>query len=118
MTVDSATGAITWTPAESQLGVYTVTLRAADNGTPAQSATRPFQVTVTGSGTSIAVATLAGNLIQLTIAGDAGNAYELQISPDLITWERLIIITLTQEPYQHIEQMNTPRRFYRLKLIQ
>jgi hypothetical protein len=118
MTLDAATGTINWTPAEAQLGVHTATLRATDNGTPNASSTKTFQVTVTGSGASIDVTTLANNLVQLTITGDANHNYELQKSTDLTTWEALVTVPLKDTPYQHIEPMNTARRFYRLKLLQ
>jgi hypothetical protein len=45
--VISAAGVITWTPTEAQgPGVYTITTRVVDNGTPALSATNSFSVTV------------------------------------------------------------------------
>jgi hypothetical protein len=118
MTLNGTTGAISWTPAEAQLGVYSVTLRATDNGTPAAVSTKTFQLTVTGSGARIDVNRLANNLIELTITADAGHDYELQKSSDLVTWEALIRVPLTATTYQHLEPMNMPRRFYRLRLVQ
>jgi autotransporter-associated beta strand protein len=47
MTIDSGTGAISWTPAEADgPGIYTVKVVATDNGTPALSTTNSFTVTV------------------------------------------------------------------------
>jgi autotransporter-associated beta strand protein len=47
MTIDSGTGAISWTPAEADgPGVYTVKVVATDNGTPSLSTTNSFTVTV------------------------------------------------------------------------
>ena len=47
LSIDPATGAVTWTPSESQgPGSYAVRLQVSDNGTPVMSATNEFQVTV------------------------------------------------------------------------
>lgn len=47
MTINSSSGEIDWTPSEAQgPGVFTVTVKVDDNGTPALSATDEFQVTV------------------------------------------------------------------------
>jgi hypothetical protein len=45
--LDAITGVFTWTPSEVQgPGTYDVTVRATDNGTPAMSDVRTFQITV------------------------------------------------------------------------
>ncbi|HNB52576.1 MAG TPA: tandem-95 repeat protein, partial [Anaerolineales bacterium] len=45
--VDPSTGEFTWTPSEAQgPGVYPITLRVTDDGTPALSATQSFTITV------------------------------------------------------------------------
>ena len=47
MTINSATGAISWTPTEAQgAGDYLTTIRVTDNGSPGLSATRTFKVHV------------------------------------------------------------------------
>jgi len=47
MTIDSGTGAISWTPAEADgPGVYTVRVAVSDNGAPSLSATNTFTVMV------------------------------------------------------------------------
>jgi autotransporter-associated beta strand protein len=47
MTIDSSSGAISWTPAEADgPGIYTVKVVATDNGTPSLSVTNTFTVTV------------------------------------------------------------------------
>jgi ELWxxDGT repeat protein len=48
--IESSTGVFTWTPATP--GTTTITVRVTDNGSPAQSATRHFNVTATGIGTT------------------------------------------------------------------
>src|SRR5262249_18642056 len=45
--IDPATGVFSWTPAEAQgPGNYTITVNATDNGTPALSGSRSFNVVV------------------------------------------------------------------------
>jgi hypothetical protein len=46
-TINPSTGLFSWTPRENQSGItHSFTVRVADNGSPAQSATRTFQITV------------------------------------------------------------------------
>src|SRR5207248_386757 len=48
MTIDSTTGALTWTPSEGQgPGIYAISVIVLDNGTPALSSTNSFTVVVT-----------------------------------------------------------------------
>ena len=49
MTIDPNTGAISWTPTQTDTpGVYTIQVAVTDNGTPALSVTNSFTVTLTG----------------------------------------------------------------------
>ena len=114
MSIDSATGVISWTPTESQAGGYTITFRASDNGTPALTATSQFQVTVTGSGAELAISALSNNRVQVTIDPRPGRQFQLQRSTNLITWESVVNVPQQETSYIHIEPMNTPHRFYRL----
>ncbi len=120
MALDPATGIITWTPADTQAGAYTVTLRATDNGTPVQTTTKTFQVTVTVTTARIAKVTLlSNNRIQLDLVADPSHQYDLEKSTDLKSWDSLIHVPLQQQgTYQFIEGMNSPYRFYRLKQVQ
>jgi hypothetical protein len=118
MTLDASTGTITWTPAEADLGVYNVTLRATDNGSPVQSSTKTFKVTVTGSGAGLEVKMLAGNLIELDITADAGHTYAIEKATDLPHWDTLVQVPLTSATYKYIDPLSETRRFYRLKLLQ
>ncbi|MBI2954328.1 MAG: tandem-95 repeat protein, partial [Chloroflexi bacterium] len=46
-TIDSGTGVFTWTPTEAQgSGLYTITVRVTDNGTPSMSDAKTFTITV------------------------------------------------------------------------
>lgn len=44
MTINSATGVITWTPNEDQIGSHTVTVKVADNGAPQASTEQTFTI--------------------------------------------------------------------------
>lgn len=46
VTINAASGAISWTPTNGQVGVHTITYRVTDNGTPNLNDTKSFQVTV------------------------------------------------------------------------
>jgi hypothetical protein len=118
LTIDGATGAVSWTPEQAQVGNHTVTVRVVDNGTPSLSATRTFQVTVTGEGSSLAISRV-GTLAQLNITGDIGLRYELQWSADLVQWNRLTDFTLASSPFLFIDPDSAARslRFYRLRLL-
>jgi hypothetical protein len=120
VTFNVTSGAITWTPLQSQVGTHTVSVRATDNGTPSLSATQTFQVNVTGEGSRLAIQQLSGGLMQLSITGDIGLNYELQISTNLESWSRLLQFRLDASPYLYIDPASAtvPVRFYKLQLIQ
>ncbi len=44
--INPSTGLFSWTPARAQIGVFSVTVRVTDNGTPALSASRTVSITV------------------------------------------------------------------------
>lgn len=50
MTIDSATGEINWTPTVTQIGDNSVTVAVFDNGSPAESDTQNFTITVSYAG--------------------------------------------------------------------
>jgi hypothetical protein len=118
MTIDAATGAISWTPTQAQVGTHSATVRVTDNGEPPLSATRAFQVTVTGQELRLAIEPVAGGLMQIRMTGDLGLTYELQVSSDLRTWTPLLEFRLTTSPHTHIDPESAANtlRFYRLLL--
>jgi hypothetical protein len=120
MTINPSTGVISWTPAQTDVGNHTVTVRVTDSGLPPLSATTQFTVNVTGTGTQLGI-TRVGDLMQITIAADAGNNYELQKATNLGTWDTLIQFNpLATSPFTFIDpepRTKNPRRFYQLKLL-
>jgi hypothetical protein len=118
MAVDATTGAITWTPLQSQVGAHPVTLKVTDNGVPPLNATQSFTVTVTGEGARLSISTLTGGLIQISATGDVGVTYELQGSTNLVEWTRITEFQSPAGPYLFIDpsSLNIPSRTYRLLL--
>ncbi len=52
MTIDAASGMISWTPTAAQTGNQDVSVRVTDNGTPALSASQVFTIAVTANSTT------------------------------------------------------------------
>jgi hypothetical protein len=119
MTINAASGLISWTPVLAQFGNNTTTVRVTDNGVPAKFDTATFMVVVTGSPPVLAISPLAGNLKQVNIAGDVGLNYDLLSSSNLLNWELLLNFSLTTSPKAYIDpdSETTPQRFYRLRLV-
>ncbi len=119
MDINATSGLITWTPLQSQVGNWQITVRVTDNSSASMNAAQSFQVTVTGSESSLDIVRLAGGLMQLNLSGDTGLMYDLQTSTNLTVWDSLIKINLTTSPYPYIDPASTtiPKRFYRLQLL-
>lgn len=119
LTIDSSTGAVSWTPTQAQVGTPTLTVRVSDNGSTALSATASFKVNVAGEGSQLSVELLPGGLAQISASGDAGHDYELQRSLDLVKWDKLIEFRLTGATYPYIdpESRTGLLGFYRIKLV-
>ncbi len=74
--IGTETGTFTWTPTEAQgPGVYPVTIRVTDNGTPSMSASETISITVNEVCTSAS--------LTVTSADDAGDGTLRQALPDL-----------------------------------
>lgn len=71
VSIHPASGALNWTPGEAQgPGVYDLTLRVTDNGSPALFATRTFRVTVNEENSPPALSPISNRIIT---AGDTLN---------------------------------------------
>jgi hypothetical protein len=119
LAINAGNGAITWTPAQNQVGTYAITVRVSDNGSPSLSATNTFQITVTGEGTHLGIQPQAGGLVKILVTGDVGNTYDLQKSTNFLGWDRIVQIPLSTSPFSFIDpdSATEPLRFYRLKLV-
>src|SRR5262249_24021650 len=80
--INATTGVFTWTPTGAQgPGVYSITVRVTDNGTPSLSDTKSFQVTVNEVNLA---PTLAGVPASATIAEQAAYTFTATATdPDL-----------------------------------
>jgi hypothetical protein len=118
MTINAASGLITWTPSLAQIGTNTVTVRVTDNGQPPLSDTTTFHVIVTGHQPVLGIQSVSGGFKQLSITGDVNVTYQLQISTNLVNWDVSGPITLTTSPLLYIDpgSLSAPLRFYRLKV--
>jgi hypothetical protein len=119
LTVDGATGALSWTPVQAQVGAHTVRVRVTDNGTPALNAEITFQVNVTGEEARLEISRI-GTLIQVTISGNVGLNYRLERSEDLNTWEQQSEFRLTVSPMVYIDPdsiVGRTNRNYRLRTV-
>src|SRR5437867_1572693 len=86
--IDATTGVFSWTPSEAQgPGDYSVTVRVADSGTPALSASRTFAIHVAEVNSAPVLAPIAdqsvdeGSLLQLTAA-----ATDADVPPNAVTY--------------------------------
>ncbi len=95
--IDSSTGIFTWqTTTNDANSVHAVTVRVTDNGTPAQSATNLFTISVVGNPTFKGLS-LTNNTITLSWGATAGFTYDVQYKT-LVTdtnWIDLTNVTAT-----------------------
>src|SRR6185436_2292736 len=88
MAINATLGVITWTPVKAQVGSYTITVQATDNGTPNQSAITTFKVTVNKANTAPVLAALADQAIETekawTVSASATDADGNRLTYSLI----------------------------------
>lgn len=84
-----ATGAFSWTPTASQIGTNVVTVRATDNGTPAQSATRAITIVVHPARVEppapALTTTFSSGTLRIALSTVAGASYRLQSRTNLVS---------------------------------
>ena len=122
-TLDPVSGLLSWRPTLAQAGgTYVFTLKVTDNGSPSQSATQTFQVTVTRpAAPSLSALSLSNGLFSLLVNGEAGPDYHLETTTNLAppaSWAALATSNSATPPFI----MTDPRgagqseRFYRVLL--
>jgi hypothetical protein len=89
--INPTSGAFTWRPSESQgPGIYTVVVRLTDNGTPARSDTKSFEVVVNEVNTAPVLTTPAGQgtqtVAELTPVNIQFTATDTDLPVNLITF--------------------------------
>jgi hypothetical protein len=119
-TLNTNTGAFAWRPLVTQANTTnSFTLKVADNGTPALSATQSFMVTVNPLARPFAASSaLSNGRFGFQVSGQAGPDYAVQISTNLINWSTLFITNSPLMPFQWTDTnaATLPARFYRIQV--
>ncbi len=122
--IDSPTGAtlqpggeFAWTP--SALGLYPVTLRVTDNGSPRLSDERAFQVTVVAAdGPRLLHAAVSASALSISWQAEAGLSYQVQYKDDLgdPIWQNAgpPLIGTATSPLTDLLTVTNAQRFYRI----
>jgi hypothetical protein len=123
--INPQTGVITWVvPATQAPGPYQITVKVTDNGSPAQSISKVFTVTVKtstgGTAPRLKVDTTSPGVggFKITVIGDPRADYTLEFSDDLKQWSPLTTVNLgaaTSIIYTDTTSVGKSKRFYRAK---
>lgn len=91
MSIDSASGKISWTPSEKQgPGSYLITAKATDNGSPALSDTKSFRVTVLDVNSPPILAPIRDRaMLEMTTITITNVATDLDFPPQKLTYSLL-----------------------------
>ena len=119
MTINPSTGVLTWRPTIAQSsGIYLVTVKVADNGSPSLSNTNSYYVTVDPPANPIVSAINVSNRqISFSVNGDSGPDYVIQTSSNLTTWLPVWTNTAAVPPFVYTNNIaNFAQRFYRVLL--
>jgi hypothetical protein len=123
-TINATSGLITWRPAIAQSGAnFLLTVRAADSGTPSQSATQNFSVTVLRPvQPNLTAPAWKPSGFNLRINGDTGPDYSVYATTDVAktfpAWQWLLTTNPPAVPFQFTDTSatNFRQRFYRVSL--
>jgi len=119
VTIGAATGILSWTPTESQIGSNNITVRVIDDGQPNLSDAKAFAVTVLPRPLLQATHT-TGNVLTLNWSAAAGTAYRLLSTTNLAnpTWTLLLPDVVAAGPSVSVVVTNSsPMTFYRVAVI-
>ncbi|HVV00738.1 MAG TPA: family 43 glycosylhydrolase, partial [Verrucomicrobiae bacterium] len=121
--VDSASGLFRWRPGVGRApSTNPVSIRATDDGSPAQSATQNFLVTITNlTAPRFGTVSLANGTLQVSVSGDSGPDYVLESATALtppISWTPILTNSAPVPPFTwSVPAPSTDStRFYRLEL--
>ncbi len=121
-TLNPTNGVFGWRPTIAQGGSgYLMRLSVTDSGTPAQSATQAFTVTVIQpSQPQLTPATLQSNALTLSAIGDIGPDYIIEASDTLpaTNWQTVFVTNSPPLPFlwSSPSVQNAPQQFYRVRL--
>ncbi|MEW6160062.1 MAG: PA14 domain-containing protein [Verrucomicrobiota bacterium] len=117
--ISPASGQFRWRPGVAQAGqTFEISVRVTDNGVPALSDTKVFNVQVNAlPETRIAPEGFADGVVTIRVHGIVGPDYTLQVSTDLVHWSDVETVTPTTASFLLKDaNANTPHRFYRVIL--
>ena len=121
-TIATNIGRLSWRPAIAQGGAtYPFSVRVADNGAPAMSATQSFLVTVTSPNRPLlAAAKVTNGTFRMTVTGDTGPDYSIYAATNLDqpAWALLLATNPAALPFEFMDPASLilPRRYYRVLL--
>lgn len=114
------TGVLTWNPPISYAGTSNLfQIVAANNGTPALSATNSFYIVVNLAQPTISAISVSGQIINLTVQGTEGPNYTLLTSTNLTAnWQTVMTTNSPALPLTltYTNQQSGPDHFFRLEL--
>jgi hypothetical protein len=123
-TIEAGSGVFNWMPSASDAGTTnTVTVRVADTGEPAQSASRTFLLIVVDP-LVIASAVITNDTITLTWNAISGQTYRVQFKDNLTDadWTDLTDVTASAATASALAGLigdlgPIPQRFYRIMVV-
>jgi hypothetical protein len=119
-TLGSSSGMFNWRPIISQSNTTnTMSIVAADSGSPTMSATQNFTITVLRPAQpNLQSVSLGGGALQFQVTGDAGPDYLIQASTNLVDWSAVTNLASPVLPFPWTDPnaANFNQRFYRIQL--
>jgi hypothetical protein len=117
-TIGGGNGVFTWTPSPAQTpGIYTVTVRVTDNGSPPMGATRSFTVTVVPP-PLLTLSSPAGGQVSLSFPAIVGRDYRVEYAHSLaepIQWSQLLRTNAAVDLLTIPDDLGTnTQRYYRV----
>lgn len=95
MSINAATGLITWTPTSTQAGTHSVSVRVTDNASPALSATQDFSILVASAPTVNVAPVISTSAIT---TARVGTAYRYDVNASDANSSDVLSYSLTHSP--------------------
>jgi hypothetical protein len=118
--INAISGVFTWTPGEAQLGTNTFTITVADDGQPALTDSKTFNVTVVARPVIVSV-NMVGDKVTVIWSAIAGKTYRVQYKDDLeaVAWTDLSPdVTASGQAASVTDSISSSaQRFYRVMVL-
>lgn len=121
--VDPASGIVTWSPSDTDVGTNRLTLRVEDNGEPPLNASYTYVVYVLASSATLVVAEdvvfVAGSSAQISWAATIGKLYQVEWTDDLGSglWYALGDAVVANQTKMTLTDTRVWMRFYRISQL-